>query len=228
MIKMLTVSALLAAAFLAGCSSTNNVAQNGPVTGQTLPDWVLVVPVEEDGRSVFVGGCSMALTAEEGIEAARTDAHLQITSMSGSRFTDIYAGSPRSSGTTTTGIDRLDFRETGLVLYPEKMIAGVSLDRVYLRSCETGQAWEFSGAPDREIQHAVDALDGAVCSVFVRVSLDVDSWERNLSETLREMRHTFDSQGRDNLAALADWIDGHLDDLLAGNEPSDEGSGARN
>ncbi len=221
MIKTLTVSVLLAVSVLAGCSTTDTKPLTSPVAAQTLPGWVLVVPVEEDGRSVYVGGCTMALTAEEGIAVALNDVLLQVTSAAGSQFTDVFTGSPKLSGVTTTGIDRLDFRETGLALYPEAMEEGVTLDRVYLRSCETGEGWETSGLPD------VSTIDGTVCSVFVRASLDADTWERNLSETLRRMRHTFQSQGRDNLMELADWLDGHLVELLAGDETSDEGAGAR-
>ncbi len=226
MIRTLTVSALLAGVLLAGCSSMDSAAPGSPVAAQTLPGWVLVVPVEEEGRSVFVGGCTMALTAEEGIATALTDVRLQVTSAAGSQFTDIFNGSPKSSGITTTGIDRLDFRQMGLDLYPAAMEEGLSLERVYLRSCETGEVWESSGPFDVDASAGAD-IEGAVCSVFVRASLDSDAWERNLSETLREMRHAFRSHGRDNLAELADWIDGHLVDLLAGNDVSGEAAGAR-
>ena len=114
MIKTLTVSVLLAVSVLAGCSTTDTKPLTSPVAAQTLPGWVLVVPVEEDGRSVYVGGCTMALTAEEGIAVALNDVLLQVTSAAGSQFTDVFTGSPKLSGVTTTGIDRLDFRETGL------------------------------------------------------------------------------------------------------------------
>ncbi len=227
MLKILTVSALLAAAFLAGCSPKAQTSVASPDASQTLPGWVLVVPVEEDGRSVFVGGCSMALNAAEGVEAAGTDARLQIASAAGSLFTDIFNGSPKASGIATTSIDRLDFRETGLELFPDTMESGVLLERVYLRSCETGEVWETSNPPDVGTEGEVDAIDGAVCSVFVRATVDADAWERNLSETLREMRHGFQEQGRDNLVRLADWLDANLDRLLGGDDAHPEGAGAR-
>jgi len=222
MIRMLIVFALLAAAGLQGCSPTNHASLDSPAAEPKLPDWVLVVPVEEDGLSVFVGGCSMALSAAEGIEAAQTEAELQITSAARSLFTDIFAIAPRASGVTTTSIDRLDFREMGFELYADAMVRQASLDRVYVRSCETGEVWESSGMP------VVELIDGAVCSVFVRVTFDADAWERNLSETLREMRRKFRSQGRESLIALADWTDGHLAELLAGDDAPAEGADARN
>ncbi len=222
MIRMLIVFTLLAASILAGCGSTGYVPHDSSIAGPTLPGWVLVVPVEEDGLSVFVGGCTMALSAAEGIEAARTEARLQITSAARSLFTDIFTGAPRTSGITTTSIDRLDFREMGLELYADAMERLVSLDRVYVRSCATGEVWESSGMPD------VEAIDGAVCFVFARVTLDADAWERNLSETLREMRRSFQSSGRENLVGLADWTDAHLAELLAGDDAPAEGADARN
>lgn len=216
-----TVLALLPVAILlAGCGAQPNTTTVADPAGEPLPGWVLVVPVEEDGRSLFVGGCSMALTGGEGIETATTDAHLQITSLSRTRFTDVFALAPRESGVTTTSIDRLDFRETGLERYPEAMVASATLDRVVMRSCETGEMWELPG-PDPE-----SPFEGTACSVFVQVSFPAEAWERNLAETLQEMRHEFRASGRENLAELADWIEGNLSERSDGTDERGGEAGA--
>ncbi len=214
---------MLVAVALGGCGAVAETSAGGAPDLRRLPDWVLIVPVEEDGRSLFVGGCTMALTAAEGIETARGDARLQITSAARSGFMDVFGLSPRESGVTTTAIDRLDFKEMGLALYPEAMERSSSLDRVYVRSCLTREIWDLERVPED------GEIDGAVCSVFVRVSCDADGWERNLSETLREMRRSFESSGHGNLAELADWIDGRLPELMGGADEHDEDeAGARN
>jgi len=214
--RLMTASSVTAlvllGALVPGCSAPPRTEPQ--VGGAELPGWVLVVPVEENGRNIFVGGCTMALSAREGVHAARTEAHLQITSAARTQFTEVFAHSSRDSGVETTSLDRLDFRELGFERYAEAMVAATRLDRVYLRSCLGGSRWENDRAPDP------DEFDGEVCSVFVQISFDTDAWERLLSETLREMRHHYESNGKHNLAELADWIDGRLPEVFA--EPGDE------
>ncbi|MCD4691067.1 hypothetical protein K8S17_06350 [bacterium] len=218
MMRVVTVFVMGLAAALGGCGGAPGVSGSEEPTATALPEWVLVVPFEEEGRNVYVGGCVMALSAAEGIELARTDAEQQIASRAHSGFIDIFARAPRASGVTTTSIDRLDFKELGLRLYPDAMAAAASVDRIYLKSCSSGALHEGAGPPGE------GEMDGAVCSVFVRVSVEADAWERQLSEAVQEMRHHFAAADRQNLARLADWVDDHLPELLSGETRADIGT----
>ncbi len=216
---------LLIAFALVGCQAGPTPSSSEEVTAERtdparLPEWVLVVPVELEGRSIFVGGCSMALSAAEGTASARDDALLQITSQARSQFVDVFALAPRQSGVSTTSMDRLDFREMGLARFPEAVVDAARIDRVFLRSCTTGASYEFAGGED------LHGVEGRVCQVFVRVSVDSDVWRRGLEETLTDMRHEFRGSGRDNLAELADWIVAHLGEMLGRGEGSGDGRAA--
>jgi hypothetical protein len=80
--------------------------------------------------------------------------------------------------------------------------------------------WELPG-PDPE-----SPFEGTACSVFVRVSFPAEAWDRNLAETLQGMRHEFRAAGRENLAELADWIEGHLSERSGGSDERGGGAGA--
>lgn len=181
---------LIVLAGLSGCTGA-------PALNQEVPGWVRVVPHEREGRSLFVGGLSFATDRETGIEGAEADGRSQVHLHATSKFTELFNLGHKKSGAETTAKERLDFKRSITASYGNRMADAARQDSVFFRPC--GDALP---AASRE---GTDS-GGPICQVFVLLSVDVASWDRELGEILAVEKRRRADQGEGNLAKLAEWM----------------------
>lgn len=181
---------LVALACLTGCTSA-------PALSPEVPGWVRVVLREREGRSLFVGGVSFAMDRETGIESAEADGRSQIHLHATSEFTDLFTLGHKKSGVETTAKERLDFKRSISATYGNRMAEAARQDSVFFRPC--------GDAPGAVPRKGSDS-GGPMCQVFVLLSVDVASWDRELGEILAVEKRRRKEQGEENLAELAEWM----------------------
>ena len=175
---------------LSGCTGA-------PALNRELPGWVRVVPHEREGRSLFVGGMSFSTDRETGIEGAEADGRSQVHLHATSKFTDLFNLGHKKSGVETTAKERLDLKRSISSSYGNRMAEVARQDSVFLRPC--GDA---APAAPRE---GTDS-GGPICQIFVLLSVDVASWDRELGEILAVEKRRRADDGEGNLAELAEWM----------------------
>ncbi len=179
---------LVLLAHLAGCTGARTLSHE-------VPGWVRVVPLERDGRSLFVGGLAFAIDPETGIEGATADAGSQIYLTATREFTDLFNRGIQKSGVETSPIERLDFKNAISGVYGDRMVGAARQDSVFYRPCgdaAEGRAGAGSASP--------------VCQVFVLMSIDGACWDRELWEVLAAEKRRRTDEGEENLADLAEWL----------------------
>jgi len=186
----LVLSFLVLLAYLTGCPGARTPSHE-------VPDWVRIVLPERDGRSLFVGGTSFATDPETGIEGAAADAGSQIHLKATRVFTELFNLGMQKSRVETSPIERLDFKNSIVAVYGDRMAGAARQDSVFYRRC---------GDVPGEAQRAAEDPASPVCQVFVLVSIDVASWNRVLGEALAVEKRRRTDRGEDNLAELAEWM----------------------
>lgn len=190
--------ALLVCACSCGCGgSGREVAARARV-----PGWVSIVLPEKDGRTLFVGGVSVADNAEAGVEAAVADAHSQLHSEVARRVGVFISRGTSRSGIETTGVERMELRKILTNRYAERMQQASRRDSVYYRPCGEVEGVSPSGTSEFG--------EGPVCQVFALVSVDTAQWELSLQEVITGLRKELQEDGKSHLADLTDWISEHL------------------
>ena len=197
--RRLLLTALLAAlpavALVSGCAGTASESDAGAadaaagVALEELPGWVRIVPRSAAGATCFVGGVSMAVDAQTGIELATADALSQIANEAAVRVNDIYTRGVSRSGVVTTPEERLFIKNDLTDAYSERMLAAAVRENEYHRPC---------GGPEEE------GVRGPVCQVFVLVSVQEDIWDRELADSLIEVRKSRRAQS--TAVELLDWM----------------------
>jgi len=182
--------AFLAAAVAASCLLTLGCA--GRPAGP--PGWVRVVPTRIGERAYYVGGLSAAPDAETGIEMAEADALARIEEDARPRFIGRLDKALQQSGIETTSVERLGFRTEGVEIYLDYLSEAARRDSVYYRPCTPV---DLGGRePD----------EGAVCQIFVLLSLGDGDWERQFVEAVMEIKRRRLHEGKQHLAEIADWM----------------------
>lgn len=181
---------LVLLACLTGCTGARTLSSE-------VPGWVRVVLPERDGRSLFVGGMSLATDPETGIEGATADAQSQIHLEAIREFTELFNLAHQESGVETSAMDRLGFKNSITAIYGDRMGEVARLDSVFYRPC--GEALGSEG-------HAGADSAAPVCQVFVLLSLDEASWDRELAEVLALEKRRREAEGEENLAEFAEWL----------------------
>ena len=175
---------------LTGCTGARTLSHE-------VPGWVRVVPPERDGRSLFVGGVAFATDPETGIEEGTADACSQIHLRATRAFTDLFSGGIQRSGVETSPIERLDFKNSIIGVYGDRMAGTARQDSVFYRPCgDEGGAERRAGAGSAS----------PVCQVFVLMSIDAAEWHRELGEVLATEKRRRTEEGEENLADLAEWL----------------------
>lgn len=175
---------------LTGCTGARTLSHE-------VPDWVRVVPPERDGRSLFVGGLAFAIDPETGIEGATADACSQIHLRATRAFTDLFNRGVQRSGVETSPIERLDFKNSVIGVYGDHMAGTASQDSVFYRPCgDEGSAEQRAGAGPAS----------PVCQIFVLMSIDVASWDRELGDVLAAEKRRRMDEREENLVDFAEWL----------------------
>lgn len=185
---------LAAVAVVSGCAGTaseseaaaDDVASKDQV--EELPEWVRIVPRSAEGATWFVGGVSMAVDVGTGIELATADALSQIANEAADRVNSLYTRGVSRSGVTTTPEERLFIKSDLTDAYSERMEAAAARENEYHRPC---------GGPG-------DGDQGPVCQVFVLVSVQEDIWDREMTDSLVEVRKSRRTQSTS--VELLDWM----------------------
>ena len=181
---------LVLLAHLTGCTG-------GRTPSHEVPDWVRIVLPERDGRSLFVGGTSFATDPETGIEGATADARSQVHLQATRKFTELFNLGIQKSRVETSPIERLDFKNSIVAVYGDRMAEAAEQDRVFFRRC---------GDAPGEARRAADGSASPVCQVFVLMSIDAACWDRALGEALAVEKRRRTDEREDNLAELAEWL----------------------
>ncbi len=181
---------LVLLAHLTGCAGSRTPSHE-------VPGWVRLVPPERDGRSLFVGGLAFAIDPETGIEGATADAGSQIYLTATREFTDLFNRGIQKSGVETSPIERLDFKNSVVAAYGDRMVGSARQDSVFYRPCgDEGDAERRVGAGSLS----------PVCQVFVLMSIDAGEWHRELGDVLAAEKRRRTEEGEENLADLAEWL----------------------
>ncbi len=199
--RRLLLTALLAAlpaiAIVTGCAGTSSesaaTSADAVVAGaasEELPEWVRIVPRSADGATCFVGGVSMAVDAATGIELATADALSQVANEAATRVSDLHTRGVTRSGVVTTPEERLFIKSDLTDAYSERMQAAAVCENDYHRPC--GDSGDEGGE------------EGPVCQVFVLVSVQEEIWDRELAESLIEVRKNRRAQSA--AVELLDWM----------------------
>ncbi len=181
---------LLLLACLAGCTGA-------PAPSREVPGWVRVVPHEREGRSLFVGGVSLAMDREAGIAAAEADGRSQIHLHATRECTELFTLGHKMSGVETTARERLDYKSSIAATYGDRMAEAARQDSVFFQPC---------GDAPRPAQREGTDSGGPICQVFVLLSVEAASWDRELGEILAVEKRRRAEHGEKNLAELAEWM----------------------
>ncbi len=181
---------LVPLAQLTGCTGARTLSHE-------VPGWVKIVLPEHDGRSLFVGGMSLATDPETGIEGATADARSQVHLEATSEFTELFNLSIQKSGVETSAMERRDFKNSITAVYGDRVAELARQDSVFYRPC--GDA---TGAARR----AGADYGAPICGIFVLMSVDVAEWDRVLGEVLEVEKRRRMAEGEENLAELAEWL----------------------
>ena len=173
-----------------GCAGGGGSGNGAGSPGDELPQWVRIVPHSQNGERCFVGAALSAVDAETGIEMATGDAHLQIAKAAGERVKDLYTAAVTGSGIVVPPQDRVALRGELSNNYAERMESPAREENVYYRPCE-----EDSGDDG-----------GPVCDIFVLVSVDEDTWDRELSEALLATRKERGESAATPMLGMIDWM----------------------
>ncbi len=198
--RRLLLTALLAAlpaiAIVTGCAGTSSesaaTSADAVVAGaasEELPEWVRIVPRSAAGATCFVGGVSMAVDAQTGIELATADALSQIANEAATRVSNLHTRGVTRSGVVTTPEERLFIKSDLTDAYSERMQAAAVRENHYHRPC--GDSGDEGG-------------EGPVCQVYVLVSVQEEIWDRELAESLIEVRKNRRAQSA--AVELLDWM----------------------
>lgn len=178
-------------AHLTGCTGA-------PTLRHEVPDWVRVVVPERDGRTFFVGGMAFAADPETGIDGAAGDAGSQIHLSATREFTELFNRGIQKSGVETTPIERLDFKNSIIAVYGDRMAGTARQDSVFYRPC--GDAGGTEG------RAGTGGSASPVCQIFVLMSMDAGEWHRQLGEVLATEKRRRTEAGEEKLGDLAEWL----------------------
>jgi hypothetical protein len=181
---------LVLLAHLTGCAGSRTLSHE-------VPGWVRVVPPERDGKTLFVGGMAFASDPETGIEGAAADAGSQIYLKATRSFTELFNQGIQRSGIETSAIERLDFKNSVIAAYGDRMAGSARQDSVFYRPCGD------EGGPERR---AGAGSLSPVCQVFVLMSIDAGEWHRELSDVLAVEKRRRRDEHEESLADLAEWL----------------------
>ena len=181
---------LVLLAQLTGCTGARTLSHE-------VPGWVRVVPPERDGRALFVGGMAFATDREAGIEGATADARAQVHLEATSEFTEVFNLAVQKSDVETSPMERLDFKNSVVAVYGDRMGETARRDSVFCRPCGDARGAVGRGGA---------GVGSPVCRVFVLMSVDVASWDRELGEVLAVEKRRRTEEGEENLAKLAEWL----------------------
>jgi hypothetical protein len=183
----------LAALVLSGCSPSPP-AGGVPSGANELPGWVrMSVPVR-DGRSIFVGGVSVAGDPESAIQAAEADARSQLHLSAVERANGVFDRGIARSNIETTAMERLEFKRSLSNDYADRIVGAARRDSVYYRPCGESSAGSTT----------------AVCEAFVQISLDDADWDTMLAQALASEKARRREEGQSKLAELAEWLSRQL------------------
>ena len=164
-------------------------------SGGGAPAWAKVVPYSRDGRLLFVGGASFAVSPEAGIEEAGTDARQQVGVAARKRFTDLFNSGIQRSGIETTASERRDYKNKVSARYADAMESAARQDSVYYRFCG-----------DDELAAGADGGEGRpVCAIFVLASVAESDWDGGLVEIFEVEERRRAEEGESALADLTEW-----------------------
>mgnify|MGYP006297515689 CR=1 FL=1 len=177
-------AALIVILLASGCASRQEAASGPPQ--EPLPDWVRVVPTTAQGKAYYVGGCSMAVTLEAGLEMAEGDALSQLESEAREHMREIVGNAQRGSDIDITSTERGRLRMQAGTALADALIEAAERESTFHRDCGGEEG-------------------GAVCQIFALLTVPLEEWDRQVLRVLTAEAAGAREEGQPARAELAEF-----------------------